>query len=260
MACKRLYLKDDFPQLSNEGTNPRVDVYLPAPLEEMGREGQKRPVPVICPGGAYRFCSRREAEPIALHFLTDGCCVLELICQSAEQWHCDTEKIALMGFSAGGHLAAHYANAYDIPQVQSAFPHSKGVQASLLCYPVISSREDLRHGESFRNLTGTEDCARWEQVSCEKLVTGKTPPTFLWHTAKDNAVPVANTLVYGQALAEHGVPFEMHIFPEGAHGLATADGVTNDSIPAGVGKNALWLPLAKEWLKGIFGNQTRENS
>ena len=85
-------------------------------------------------------------------------------------------------------------------------------------------------------------------------------PTFLWHTAKDNAVPVANTLVYGQALAEHGVPFEMHIFPEGAHGLATADGVTNDSIPAGVGKNAIWLPLAKEWLKGIFGNQTRENS
>ena len=282
MACKRLYLKDDFPQLSNEGTNPRADVYLPAPLEEMGREGQKRPVPVICPGGAYRFCSRREAEPIALHFLTDGYCVLvlsysvapkmfprqlqevagvlELICQSAEQWHCDTEKIALMGFSAGGHLAARYANAYDIPQVRWAVPHSKGVQASLLCYPVISSREDLRHAGSFRNLTGTEECTRWEQVSCEKLVTEKTPPTFLWHTAKDNAVPVANTLVYGQALAEHGVPFEMHIFPEGAHGLATADGVTNDSIPAGVGKNALWLPLAKEWLKGIFGNQTRENS
>lgn len=130
----------------------------------------------------------------------------------------------------------------------------------MLCYPVISSREDLHHAGSFRNLTGTEDWARWEQVSCEKLVTEKTPPTFLWHTAKDNAVPVANTLVYGQALAEHGVPFEMHIFPEGAHGLATADGVTNDSIPAGVGKNALWLPLAKEWLKGIFGNQTRENS
>ena len=125
MACKRLYLKDNFPQLSNEGTNPRVDVYLPAPLEEMGREGQKRPVPVICPGGAYRFCSQREAEPIALHFLTDGCCVLGLICQNAEQWHCDTEKIALMGFSAGGHLAAHYANAYDIPQVQSAFPRRR---------------------------------------------------------------------------------------------------------------------------------------
>ena len=78
MACKRLYLKDDFPQLSNEGTNPRVDVYLPAPLEEMGREGQKRPVPVICPGGAYRFCSRRVAETIAPHFLTAGYCVLVL--------------------------------------------------------------------------------------------------------------------------------------------------------------------------------------
>ena len=259
-----------------------MDVYLPEPLEEMGRGEQKRPVLVICPGGAYRFCSQREAEPIALHFLTDGYCVLvlsysvaphvfprqlqevagvlELICQNAELWHCDTEKIALMGFSAGGHLAAHYANAFDIPQVRSAFPHSKGVQASLLCYPVISSREDLRHAESFQNLTGTEDCARWEQVSCEKLVTGKTPPTFLWHTAKDNAVPVSNTLVYGQALAAHGVPFEMHVFPEGAHGLATADAVTNDCLPAGAGKNALWLPLAKEWLKGIFGNQTRENS
>lgn len=80
--------------------------------------------------------------------------MLELICQNAELWHCDPEKIALMGFSAGGHLAAHYANAYDIPQVRSAFPHSKGVQASLLCYPVISSREELRHAESFQNLTG----------------------------------------------------------------------------------------------------------
>lgn len=80
-----------------------------------------------------------------------------------------------------------------MPQVQSAFPHSKGVQASLLCYPVISSREDLRHGESFRNLTGTEECTRWEQVSCEKLVTGKTPPTFLWRTAKDSQHPGVRT-------------------------------------------------------------------
>ena len=63
MACKRLYLKDDFPQLSNEGTNPRVDVYLSAPLEEMGREGQKRPVPVICPGEPTAFAAGGRQSP-----------------------------------------------------------------------------------------------------------------------------------------------------------------------------------------------------
>lgn len=78
MECKRLDWKDYFPQLAGEGANPRVDVYLPEPLEEMGRGGQKRPMLVICPGGAYRFCSQREAEPIALHFLTEGYCVLVL--------------------------------------------------------------------------------------------------------------------------------------------------------------------------------------
>lgn len=275
MECKRLHLKDTFPQLAGEGADPLVDVYLPAPLEEMGRQERKRPVLVICPGGGYCFCSQREAEPIALHFLAEGYCVLvlwysvaphrfprqlqevagvmELIHENGELWHCDPEKIALMGFSAGGHLAAHYANAYDIPQVREVFPHSKGVQASLLCYPVISSREDLRHTGSFQNLLGTGNCTLWDAVSCERLVSRRTPPTFLWHTARDQSVPVSNTLVYGQALAGHGVPFEMHIFPEGAHGLATADEVTNDSLPASVGKNALWLPLAKDWLKGVMG-------
>lgn len=273
MEYIRLHLKEAFSFLGEAGRDPFVDMYLPSNLKEMGREDMKHPVLVICPGGAYESCSQREAEPVAMQFLSMGFCVfvlnysytphhfphqlqevaavLELVHQNADLWRCDPGKVALMGFSAGGHLAAHYSNAYDLPEVREVFPHSKGVNVSLLCYPVITARPDWAHAGSFCNLLGTEKLTEQEikAFSCEQLVTDRTPPTFLWHTAQDQVVPVENSLLYAQALSEHHIPFELHIYPFGEHGLSTATLQTNDALPPEILRNSAWMACAKSWLK-----------
>ena len=267
-----IHLKERFPQLAQNGCDPKLAVYLPDNMTEMGRDGHKRPCLLVCPGGGYRRVSQREGEPIALHFLPHGynvfvlwysvspnrfptqlrevAAAMELIHENAEAWHCDTGKIAIMGFSAGGHLAAHYSNAYHWPEVREMFPQSKPVNATLLCYPVITADPKHAHLGSFQNLLGKEELTQEEQnrFSCNKMVTEQTPPTFLWHTRRDQMVPVMNTLLYGQALAEHDVPFALHIYPEGVHGLATVDAVTNDALPPAAALAADWLEAARKWL------------
>lgn len=277
MLHETIHLAKRFPLLAQNGCDPRLTVYLPDNITEMGRDNQKHPCLLVCPGGGYQGVSQREAEPIALHFLPQGynvfvlwysvspncfptqlrevAAAMELIYEHAEAWHCDTGKIAIMGFSAGGHLAAHYSNAYSCPEVREMFPQSKPVNASLLCYPVITADPKYAHLDSFRFLLGKQTLTAEEQLrfSCDKMVTGQTPPTFLWHTRTDQAVPVMNTLLYGQALAEHHVPFAIHIYPEGWHGLATADSLTNDGVlPPAILHTNEWLDAARKWLSLTF--------
>ena len=276
MICKVIELKDRFPFLGEEGKNPNVTVYLPDPMSEMGRNDWKRPCLVICPGGGYGMCSQREAEPIAFHFLPRGynvfvirysvapyrfpaqlreiAALMELIYENAEQWHCDTSRVAILGFSAGGHLAAHYSTCYDIPEVREAFPDSKPVQASILCYPVITADPKVAHLGSFHNLLGVEELTQEqeERFSCDLCVTEKTPPAFLWHTADDNLVPVANTLRYAEALSRFQIPFAVRIYPFGWHGLATVDDETNGPLPENFYPAADWLRDACDWLKIIL--------
>ena len=271
-----IHLAERFPQLAQNGCDPKLAVYLPDNMTDMGRGDQKRPCLLVCPGGGYRGVSQREGEPIALHFLPYGYNVfvlwysvnpnrfptqlrevagaMEVIYEYAEAWHCDTEKIAIMGFSAGGHLAAHYSNAYDWAEVRELFPQSKPVNAALLCYPVITAELKHTHIGSFRNLLGKEELTQEEQLrfSCNRMVTERTPPTFLWHTRRDQMVPVMNTLLYGQALAENDVPFAVHIYPEGVHGLATVDSVTNDGLTPAAELARDWLDAAHKWLNFTF--------
>lgn len=259
-----------------EQSDATVACYIPEKLAITEQGEEKHPGIIICPGGGYGFCSQREAEPVALAFLTEGyrvfvlnysvaprryptqlwevAALLELIYQNADAWRCDVSRIALMGFSAGGHLAAHYANAWDSQVVRSRFPDSKPVQASLLCYPVITGEPEWRHDNSFCRLTGHDDSPAdpWSDYSCHKMVRRDTPPAFLWHTSTDGDVPVMNSLRYAQALAENGVPFEMHIFPFGDHGLSTSDHLTI-SQPGAVHEYAnQWISLAKKWLRLTF--------
>ena len=146
---------------------------------------------------------------------------MELIRRNADAWNCDPDRVAIMGFSAGGHLAAHYSTSFDCPEVREVFPHSHPVKASILCYPVITADPAFTHMGSIINLSGhdpitAEDTARF---SCEKLVTDHTPPAFLWHTAEDGLVPVEQSIRFAQSCADHGVPVELHVFPFGPHGL-----------------------------------------
>lgn len=275
MIHEKLYLKDYYSFLGEDGRNPYLETYLPFNLTEMHRENRKRPCMVVCPGGGYSMCSQRESEPIALKFLADGynvfvinysvaphrfpcqlrevAAVMELIYKNADAWNCDTEKIAIIGFSAGGHLAAHYSTMYDCKEVREVFPDSKPVNASVLSYPVISADRDFAHMGSFKNLLGHEpDEQEVKYFSCNNNVKENTPPAFLWHTAEDNSVPVKNSLVYAEALAKYKIPFELHVFPYGAHGLSTCDDQSCDNINDIHKYNTVWIDNAKKWLRLIF--------
>ena len=276
MLYETIRLRELFPQLGQSGCDPKLAVYLPDNLSEMKRQEQKRPCLLICPGGGYSMVSQREAEPIAFHFLPQGynvfvlrysvspnrfptqlrevAAAMEMIYQNADNWHCDTDKIAIMGFSAGGHLAAHYSNAYNWPEVREMFPESKAVNASILCYPVITADPKHAHLGSFQNLLGKTELTDEEKVrfSCNHMVTEQTPPTFLWHTRPDTCVPVMNTLLYVQALVEHDVPFAVHIYPEGWHGLATVDHTTNNELSPAIMHAGDWLDAAIKWLFFTF--------
>ena len=274
MRCFTVHLKDYFPFLGENGCDGVLEAYLPYNMTEMGRQHQRRPSVLICPGGAYHICSQREAEPVALQYLKEGynafvlwystaphcfpqqlrevAGAVTLICRNGEEWNCDEERLAILGFSAGGHLAALYSNAYDWPEVREVFPESKPVQASILCYPVISAEKGIAHRGSFYNLLGQTSMTadQVQRFSCDKLVRKTTPPAFLWHTSRDRGVPVHNSLRYATALAEQGVPFELHVYPWGSHGLSTCDHQTLDGeLTPGVQHAHSWMEESCRWLK-----------
>ena len=242
-------------------------------MVEMNRQDQLRPAILILPGGGYHFNSEREAEVIALRFLPKGynafvlnysvaphhfpsqirevAAAMELIHANAKQWNTDPERIAIMGFSAGGHLACHYTNCYDIPEVREVFPESKAVNASILCYPVITGDPAHRHTGSFQHLSGHQEVTQEdiEKFSLHTKVTARTAPTFLWHTAEDQVVPIKNSILYADALATNKVPFELHIYPFGWHGLCTSDSESNGALEPKVAHTAQWMDSLMKWLK-----------
>lgn len=277
MKYEVIHLKDSFPFLGENGCDPTVELYLPYNMTEMNWQDQKRPCLIVCPGGAYSMCSQREAEPIALQFTAMGFNVFtitysvaphrfptqlrevaalnELIYRNADEWNCDTSKIAIIGFSAGGHLAAHYSTMYDCAEVRAVFPESKPVNASLLCYPVITADPAHANKGSFDNLTGKNELneAEIDLLSCDRNVKENTPPAFLWHTAADDCVPVMNSILYAAALSRYHIPFELHIYPYGGHGLSTVDSLTctANSLTAEATHAHDWLDSAEKWFRVI---------
>lgn len=272
MRCFAVSLKEHFAFLN--GSEAVLEAYLPYNMTEMCREHQRRPCVLICPGGGYAMCSQREAEPVALQYLKEGyntfvlwytvapkhfphalrevAASVELIHRNAEAWNCDESLVAILGFSAGGHLAALYSNAFDWPEVREVLPESKPVQASVLCYPVISADPAVAHMGSFECLLGHLPLTpgETERFSCDRLVRDTTPPAFLWHTSEDNCVPVQNSLRYATALADHHVPFELHIFPYGYHGMSLCTRETLDGeITPGMQHAQCWVEESCRWLK-----------
>ena len=243
------------------------------------RPNEKRPVILMCPGGGYEMTSDREAEPMAMQFLAMGYHVAILrysVCpvrypaallqvaesvlylkEHTDEYHIDPEKIVVQGCSAGGHLAANYGIAWNSPFLTKLMgmendPEQLCVAGLLLCYPVITSGEKA-HEESFRNLLGEQYEEKKDELSLENQVTPDTPPTFLWHTATDETVPVENSLYFFQACLQQGVSAELHIYPVGVHGLSLANEETCRANGIGVQKECQsWIGLAQTWLEEIL--------
>lgn len=239
---------------------------------------------IICPGGGYEMTSDREAEPVAMQFLSKGYHVgilrysvapvrfptslielgysMKLIHDNKERWHVNAEQIFVQGFSAGGHLAASLGVFWNSPFLYEKLkvqPEVLKPCGLILCYPVISSEENISHRGSFLNLLGDTYEREKEGVSIEKLVTEQMPPCFIWHTFDDQSVPVENALVLMHALRRAAVPAELHIYPHGEHGLSLGDETTvkadgskrNDSVTS-------WMKLLHIWLKGMTQNPCKE--
>jgi acetyl esterase/lipase len=163
-----------------------------------------------------------------------------------EEWNIDPKRIGVIGFSAGGHLASTISTHFAQPDLTSNDPIAHAASRpdfAILCYPVIAFDQKFTHRGSQKNLLGENpDPTLIEHLSNERQVSSETPPTFLIHTGADTAVPADNSLLYYQACLKHGVPAELHVFPEGRHGL----GLAREQPGA-----SQWPALCQDWLRRI---------
>lgn len=235
---------------------------------------RKQPAIIICPGGGYGGVSDREAEPVAKVYFAAGyhtfilrysvleqakdfkpliqlACTMEHVRKNAAAWNVDADRVAVCGFSAGGHLAASLGTLFNEPVFLERFGRKVHVRpdAMVLGYPVITS-DEFAHVHSLSRVSGAEpgeEAYRW--FGLDGHVDAQTPPTFLWHTAQDQLVPVENSLKMATALSAAKVSFELHILPEGVHGMS----VCNEAVGTRCEYNARWVNWSIRWLNRVFG-------
>lgn len=244
-------------------TDPTITVYLPP------KEKANGTAVVICPGGGYgRLAIDHEGYDIGVWLKEQGIAgivlkyrlpsesimkdksvgplqdaqeAIRMVRRHAKEWNINPNKVGIMGFSAGGHVAStastHYKdNVYQATDTVSARP-----SFSILIYPVISMTKEITHGGSQKALLGaTPEPKLIERFSNELQVTADTPPAFLVHSTDDGTVPVQNSIDYLLALKRNKVPAELHIYEKGGHGY----GMGRSS-----GTESTWPEACKKWLK-----------
>lgn len=244
-------------------TEPTLEIYLP-PADKANGTGV-----IICPGGGYsvlaydhegiqvaEFFNRLGIAAFILKYrlpsdaimqdksvgpLQDAQEAIRTVRRRAADFAVDPAKIGIMGFSAGGHLAASATVLHDWTVYPATDATSARPDFSILVYPVISMQADLSHGGSRKNLLGAEpDAARMEKLSIDRQVNERTPPTFLIHSVDDRTVLVENSINYVLAAKKHKVPVELHVYPTGGHGYGL--GVSPQSPRS-------WPEVLKTWLK-----------
>ncbi len=255
-------------------SDARLICYIPDNSEEIEPHRKRRAI-IICPGGSYAKTSDREAEPIALELLSMDCavCILRYSCaprrfpkalcelaqsvlflkENAERLNIDEGKILVMGFSAGGHLAACLGIIPD--ELEKLGYDEKLIRPAgmILCYPVITSGRYWHQG-SFENLLGDELMERSSAFSLEKRVNDKTPKAFIWQTFADRTVPIQNSLLLAEALSENAIPFELHVYPKGKHGLGLGTKISAKNETYVEKDVQSWFFLLKRWLEDNFPN------
>jgi len=244
----------------------KVTGYFWSPNPEL-QHPRRRPALVVCPGGAYRFVSKREMDAPAMEFLSMGYQVFILeysvmemaaglrplkqlaetvrfVRTHREEFNVAPDKIAVMGFSAGGHLAASLGAYWQ--EEQLGFGEECRPDALILSYPVISTAE-FCHEESSELVSGGDPEVR-EMMNLQKHITADYPPAFIWTGGEDTCVPPENSLMLACELKRAGVPFELHMFGSGEHGtsVCTAEVETPDDVCRA------WIPLSKKWVNRRF--------
>jgi len=243
---------------------PTLTVFLPEPAKATGA------AMVICPGGGYAGLAPHEGVNYALFFnqqgiagfvlkyrlgshgyrhpvmLQDAARAVRTVRARAAEWKVDPKKIGIIGSSAGGHLASTLLTHFDAGKADAADSierESSRPDLGILCYAVITMGEHTHRG-SRDNLLGKNPSPELiSELSNELHVTKDTPPCFVWHTAEDKAVPVENSLKFAEALRKAGVPFALHIYERGPHGMGLG---TKENDPS------RWHPWTKDcvfWLK-----------
>ncbi|MBD0366992.1 MAG: alpha/beta hydrolase [Flavisolibacter sp.] len=244
-------------------SRPTLTIFLPPKEKRTGA------AVVICPGGGYWVtASKHEGTDVAKRFnemgvaafvlkyripndlwmvnreigpLQDAQRAIQIVREDAKKWGIDKNRIGIMGFSAGGHLAStagtHYQKAYiDNPKNTNLRP-----DFMILVYAVISFSDSIGHKGSGEQLLGKNPSPeKLREYSNELQVTPNTPPTFLVH-AKDDPVKVENSLVFTAALKKNGVPVDMYLYEKGGHGY----GMYNKT------SNVLWMDKVEEWMKAM---------
>lgn len=227
---------------------------------------------LILPGGGYHCHAPAEAEPTALAFAALGvqtfvlrypvapsgrwpdgflaaAGAMEYLRAHAAELGFSPNKLAVCGFSAGGHLAGCLTNLFDHPLLRKKGLTNARPDASVLCYPVITGKPPFGHAGSFLQLLGGKEIP--PELNLEDSVPLAAPPVFLWCTGEDDTVPAENSLFYANALRKNQVPFEFHYFQKGPHamGVATADSAFSEAF-----RNdhaACWVGLCADWLKKL---------
>ena len=249
---------------TNEFDVPTLTVYQPDAAKATGA------AIVICPGGGYggladhegkdyalwlnesgitglvlkyRLGSHGYRHPVMLH---DAARAVRLVRARAADWHVDSKRVGIMGSSAGGHLASTLLTHFDAGNPDAADPVDKlssRPDLGILCYAVITMGE-FTHQGSKHNLLGENPSAELTRMLSNELqVTRETPPCFVWHTCEDPAVPVENSLQFADALRKSGVPFDLHVYQKGQHGIGLG---TREMEPA---KRHPWSRDCQFWLK-----------
>lgn len=244
-------------------TNPSLQVY-PSPADK-----NTGAAVVVCPGGGYygisfinegvkvaEWLNSLGISAFVLHYrlpddaimenksiapLQDGQEAIRMVRRNANEWGIDPDKIGIMGFSAGGHLASTVSTHYDEKVYTLIDSTSARPDFSLLIYPVISMDSTITHAGSRENLLGKEPSPeRVGHFSNALQVTGNTPPAFMVHSMDDGTVPVENSIEYALALKKNKVPCELHIYERGGHGYGLGRSNNTESS---------WTQACEKWLE-----------
>lgn len=231
-----------------------------------------RPAMLVFPGGGYAFVSERESEPVAMEYFHEGfdafvldyavgqegvypSVILEAgmammyLRREAPSLGILSDKIAAIGFSAGGHLCGCISLLWDDPALKKVFGASCDKirpDACVLAYPVVSAEHAKMQSGSFRNFCGA--AVPYADYSLEQKVRPSAPPFFLWTTTDDDCVSAENALLLYSALRKAGVSAELHIFEHGYHGMTLCTDDVLDDFPPYYAHVGRWVGLAKEFL------------